>query len=111
MNTVTLQLSADMEQKLRNKARELGQTLEIYLQQVINTAVTNATIPGPAARDANERAPVANEPENFPKFISRSKLSANELEHLLDEFSAGPTGKVLPPDFSRADIYDDQDVD
>ena len=109
MNTVTLQLSADTEQKLRDKARELGQTLEIYLQHVIDTAATNATIPGRAARDANERAPVANEPEDFSKFISRPKLTVHELEHLLDQFSAGPSGKVLPPDFSRADIYDDHD--
>ncbi len=86
MNTVTLQLSADTEQKLRGKARKLGQTLEIYLQQLIDTAVTNATIPGPAHRDANERAPVANESEDFPKFISRPKLMAHELEHLLDHF-------------------------
>jgi hypothetical protein len=63
----------------------------------------------PAQRDANERAPVANESEDFPKFISRPKVMAHELEHLLDQISAGPSGKVLPPDFSRADIYDDHD--
>jgi hypothetical protein len=49
------------------------------------------------------------EPEDYPKFNSRPMLTADEMEHLLDELSAGPPGKVLPPDFSRADIYDDHD--
>src|SRR5262245_29585612 len=47
--------------------------------------------------------------EPFPKFLSRPRPSLEELEALLDELSAGPAGKILPPDFSRADIYDDQD--
>jgi len=28
---------------------------------------------------------------------------------LLDNLASGPPGKILPPDFSRADIYDDHD--
>jgi hypothetical protein len=109
MNTVTLQLSADTEQKLRDKARKLGQTLEIYLQQLAENAVQNGTIAGTAHRDANASGPVANEAKDFPNFISRPKLTVDELENLLDQFSDGPSGKVLPPDFSRADIYDDHD--
>ena len=42
-------------------------------------------------------------------FISRPRPSAEEIERLLDELASGPPGKVLPPDFSRADIYDDHD--
>ena len=38
-----------------------------------------------------------------------SMMMSKRVEHLLDEFSAGPSGKVLAPDFSRADIYDDHD--
>ena len=49
------------------------------------------------------------EPDDFPNFISRPKLTADEIEQMLDELSAGPPGKVLPPEFSRADIYDDHD--
>ena len=44
-----------------------------------------------------------------PIFISRPNPSPEEFRRLLDELSANPTGKVLPPDFSRADIYDDHD--
>ncbi len=56
--------------------------------------------------------PATSEPERepiTPLFVSRPKPSAEDLERLLDELSSVPTGKVLPPDFSRADIYDDHD--
>jgi hypothetical protein len=109
MNTVTLRLSADTEQKLRDKARKLGQTLEIYLQQLAEAAVENGTVSGPNHREAIASTPLANESEESPKFISRPKIMAEEFEKLLDLLSAGPSGKVLPPDFSRADIYDDHD--
>ena len=109
MNTVTFQVSADTEQKLRDKARMLGQTLEFYLQQLAETAVENGTVSSPAHRDENGGTPVANQSKELPKFISRPEITADELENLLDQFSAGPSGKVLPPDFSRADIYDDHD--
>jgi hypothetical protein len=33
------------------------------------------------------------EPEDFPKFISRPKVSAEEMEQLLDELSAGPPAR------------------
>lgn len=109
MNTVTFQLSADTEQKLRDKARILGQTLEFFLQQLAETAVQNGPISSPTHPDVNGGTPVAKQSEELPKFISRPKITADELENLLDEFSAGQSGKVLPPDFSRADIYDDHD--
>ena len=109
MNTVTLRLSTNTEQKLRDKARKLGQTLEMYLQELAEAAVENGTVSGLARREANASTPVANESEESPKFISRPKIMAEELENLLDLLSAGPSGKVLPPDFSRADIYDDPD--
>jgi hypothetical protein len=47
--------------------------------------------------------------EEFPKFISRPRLTADEVDNLLDQLAAGSAGKVLQADFSRADIYDDHD--
>jgi hypothetical protein len=44
MKTVTFRLSADTEEKLRDKARKLGQALEIYLQKLAESAVDD----GPA---------------------------------------------------------------
>lgn len=44
-----------------------------------------------------------------PIFISDPNLSVEEFEKLLDAMAARPGGKPLPPDFSRADIYDDHD--
>jgi hypothetical protein len=73
MKTVTLRLSADTEQKLRDKARKLGQTLEVYLQQLAESAVENGTIPGPARREGNGSATAANESEESPKFVSRPR--------------------------------------
>src|SRR5437868_1903689 len=50
------------------------------------------------------------QPEDLsPLVISRPKPTPEELDRLLDELSSGPPGKVLPADFSRADIYDDHD--
>ena len=83
MTSIMVQLSDDVERKLRLKAGQRGQSLEAYLQQLAENAVGNGTL--------------------------RPVPSAEEVERLLDEFSAVPTGKVLPTDFSRADIYDDHD--
>ena len=44
-----------------------------------------------------------------PTFIFRSRLSHEEFRKLLDEMAAMGTGQSLPPDFSRADLYDDED--
>jgi hypothetical protein len=41
--------------------------------------------------------------------IPRPTPSAQEVEHLLDELSSVSTGKILPPEFARADIDDDHD--
>jgi hypothetical protein len=107
MNNVTLQLSADTERKLRERAGRLGQTLEVYLERLAEKAVDNG--PGAVHPDANGITSAVSESEEFPKFISRPTLTADEVETLLDQLSAGPPGKVLPADFSRADIYDDHD--
>jgi hypothetical protein len=51
MSRVTLQLTPDTERKLREKASLLGQTLEVYLQQLAEKAVTNGAHPTPAPDD------------------------------------------------------------
>jgi hypothetical protein len=109
MSTVTVQLPPDTERKLRGRAEQLGQTLESYLQQLAEKAVECGTLSVPGQRESIRTTPVRGESEDFPKFISRPKLSADEVEHLLDELASGSPGEVLPPDFCRADIYDDHD--
>ena len=44
-----------------------------------------------------------------PKFISDPRPTPEQFDRLLDEMAAMGTGKALPADFSRADIYDDHD--
>ena len=44
-----------------------------------------------------------------PVFISRPQLSIEEFGHKLAEMAAIGSVQSLPPDFSRADIYDDHD--
>lgn len=58
-------------------------------------------------QEARERQTSVTPGPNTPGF--RPPLSAEELDRLIDELSSGPPGKVLPADFSRADIYDDHD--
>ena len=67
MNSVTFQLFADTEQKLRDKARKLGQSLEVYLRHLAETAVENGTIAGSDYRDANGSKPVAHQSEELAK--------------------------------------------
>jgi len=65
---------------------------------------------GHAGVSSSDAAPPDARPElQVASFISRPRPSAEEIERLLDELAFGPPGKVLPPDFSRADIYDDHD--
>jgi hypothetical protein len=109
MNTVTLQLSADTEQKLRERAERLGQTLEFYLQQLADMAAKNGPNPGADQWNSANRDSGAGESVNFSRLLSRPQLTSDRLEALIDELSAGSPGKVLPPDFSRADMYDDHD--
>jgi hypothetical protein len=45
----------------------------------------------------------------YPQFISDPRPTPDQFGRLLDEMAAMGTGKALPPDFSRADIYDDHD--
>ncbi len=90
MASVTLHLSPDTEQKLRERASQKGQTLEAYLEQLAQDEVRTGkgTAPTPAAQ---------------------APLSDEEFDRLLDELSEGPELPHLPADFSRADIYADHD--
>jgi hypothetical protein len=93
-------------QTLREKLSGEGRVSPVEGRTPLRNGLTDPNSPGP--REDNGTA--QQEPYgSLPKFISRPRLAADELERVLDEFSAGPPGKVLPPDFSRADIYDDHD--
>ncbi len=96
MSIVTLQLAPDTERKLRHQANQAGQTVEAYLERLAERAVANGTI---TTSGAESEAP--------PRYISDPRPTQAEFERLLSELSAGPSLPVLPADFSRADIYDD----
>lgn len=44
-----------------------------------------------------------------PTFISDPNPTPEEFRRILDAIAALPPTKVLPPDFSRDDIYNDHD--
>ncbi len=44
-----------------------------------------------------------------PRFISDPNPTPEEFRRILDAMASLPPTKVLPPDFSRDDIYDDHD--
>jgi hypothetical protein len=96
MKTVTVQLDPDTERKLRRQANQVGLTLEAYLERLADQAVANGTT---AARDG--------ESVEQPRHISDPRPTGAEFERLLGDLTAGPPLPVLPADFSRADIYDD----
>ena len=78
------------------------------IRQLVRALKEQHAGPGTApATSGEEPEPLAE--TNAPLFLSRPRPSPEEAERLLDELSSGPPGKVLPPDFSRADIYDDHD--
>ena len=61
-----------------------------------------------ARQDKNKQAE-ASPAKPLPRFISDPRPSPEEFERLLDRMASMSTGKILPRDFSRADIYDDHD--
>jgi hypothetical protein len=69
-------------------------------------------LPGPVVQDLERLVATLRQsalPEMTPADQS-PPLSDEEFERLLDELSEGlPPEAVLPPDFSRADIYFDHD--
>jgi len=88
--TVTLNLSPETEQALREKAARYGLALETYLEQVVerDTQAANAG-PGPGSGD---------------------QVSPAEFDRRLDELSEGlPPHSTLPTDWTRADLYTDRD--
>jgi hypothetical protein len=97
MSNYTVHLTPGIEQKLRDRASQVGQTLEVYLERLAESAAAEGT----ALR--------GGEPEERPRYISDPKPSQADLDRLLSDLAAGPRLPVLPPDFSRADIYDDHD--
>lgn len=81
-----------------------------------NTAIDLAGLPEPVAQGIRQLVMVLKEKripgpgeQSSEQFITRPNPSPEELDQLLDELSSVSTGKVLPADFSRADIYDEHD--
>jgi hypothetical protein len=105
-------MATDLTPILASRTIDLSGLPEAVVEQVqklVHEArekqASGATPPVMSARE--QPVPL---PESFPKFISEPRPTPEEFDRLLDELAAGPTtGKVLPPDFSRADIYDDHD--
>ena len=96
MSSVVLQFPADTEQKLREQASRAGQTLETYLVRLAEEAISRT----------DQMVENSNESEYF---ISDPNPTNEEFDRLLRALVSGPPLPVLPPDFSRADIYDDHD--
>jgi hypothetical protein len=96
MSTITLRLAPETEQKLRVRAEREGRTVESLLERL-------------AEQSVNEEFEQEYFPTGEPKYITRPRLTAEEFMNNLRLLASGPPLPILPPDFSRADIYDDHD--
>jgi len=91
MSEVVVQLSLDIERKLREKAGRNGQTLEAYLEQLARHDAESPN--GAGTSDLSGTSPLSDE----------------EFDQALDALSEGRSLPPLPADFSRSDIYADHD--
>lgn len=89
MAAITLELPAETERKLRDRAHEAGKPVETLVRDLVV--------------QATEAVPLR------PRFISEPKLTDEEFIQWLADIEANEPGTPLPPDFSREDIYSDHD--
>jgi hypothetical protein len=85
---------------LKHQASQVSQTLEAYLQKLVESAVANGMTAFPRGESKEQ-----------PRYISDPRPTQAELERLLANLAAGPPLPVLPPDFSRADLDDGHDLE
>lgn len=90
MSTITLQLPPETERTLRDRADASGRSVEALVCDLVAEAVE--TPPPPK-----------------PRFMSEPKLTGDEFKTWLEDIAANEPNEPLPPDFSRADIYNDHD--
>ncbi len=88
--TVTLKLSPETERYLQERAAQSGQTLEAYLQQLVERAIGSAN-----GSTETEYA---------------DQITPAEFERRLDALSEGlPSSSTLRAGWSRDDLYVDHD--
>ena len=104
--TLTVQLSDDVEHRLRERASRLGQAIEEYVLQLIEMDATRDA-PAPKRVVEPREGPVVD--ASGLRLGGDVALSDHQFNLLLDELTAGPKLPNLPADFSRAHIYADHD--
>src|SRR5579872_7405279 len=77
MSSVVLQFPADTEQKLREQAIRAGQSLETYLERIVEQALNN-------------RSEDADIPQEDDRYISKPNPTHEEFDRLLKELASGP---------------------
>jgi hypothetical protein len=110
---------------LSNELERLGSlwypySMGIDLVQIPSAKTVDLTgLPEPVIREVHRIVQLARQDKNkqaeaspakpLPRFISDPRPSPEDFERLLDKMASMSTGRILPRDFSRADIYDDHD--
>ncbi|MFO0805334.1 MAG: hypothetical protein U0791_19695 [Gemmataceae bacterium] len=90
MASITLELPAETERKLRDRADREGQAVETLVREIVVQA--------------------ANSEPVRPRFMTHPpRLTPERFQRILEDIAAGEPGTPLPPDFSRADIYPDDE--
>jgi len=89
MASITLELPAETERKLRDRADREGQAVETLVREIVVQA--------------------AQQDHPRPRFLTHPKLTPEGFQRMLADIAAGEPGTPLPPGFSRADIYPDDE--
>jgi hypothetical protein len=89
MASITLELPAETERKLRDRADREGQAVEALVQDIVVQAADSEPV--------------------RPRFMTYPRLTPEGFQRMLADIAAGEPGTPLPPDFSRADIYPDDE--
>ena len=93
------QIQPELWGRLRSQAREQGETVNNYLQRLLDEVDTASTDP--------------KDTDNFrhsEEAAGKEAMSLAEIDQILDALTVGSDGlQPLPPDFSREDIYLDHD--
>lgn len=89
MSTITLELPPETERRLRDRADASGQSVESLVRDLVVAAA---------------------EPEpRKPRYMTEPQLTREQFQKLVKKIADSVPGTALPRDFTREELYPDED--